>query len=333
MSASENNPSKAQIAEAAAWVAHLHGAKRSAGSNRGLQLWLKEDPARQRAWEVATEVWDEVGNLQGAAIAKALDQIAPHQADRKKQRARFVALAAAASLAALAVLFWLRGAGVSTGIGEQRILALADGTRVTLNTDTRIVVDYDETNRTVELKSGEARFDVAKEHRPFLAVAGDRQVRALGTSFVVRYEPEQRTTVMLVEGKVSVSPRKQSHPALAEVVTLSPGQRLTFDTNAAPRIDRPSLDDVIAWQRGQVVLEGTRLADAVVEMNRYSTKVLTIEQPRAEDLVISGVFQSGDSSSFAKAVAYTYHLNVVTEGDTITLSGNPQAAYRKRSEK
>jgi transmembrane sensor len=89
-------------------------------------------------------------------------------------------------------------AGVGTNIGEQRVLALEDGTRVILDTDTRVVVSYDGHIRSVELKEGEALFEVAKRANwPFVVTAGDRRIEALGTSFVERRHDRQLAVFVL----------------------------------------------------------------------------------------------------------------------------------------
>lgn len=325
----EEPVSSTHIAEAAAWVAHLHGSRRTADSDRGLKLWLKEDPARARVWEAAAEVWDEVGNLQGAAIAQALKK---QRRAEVESRVRWKPLALAACLVvAVGAFFLLSDGGVETGIGEQRTLALEDGTRVFLNTATRLVVRYDGRQRHVELRSGEALFEVAKHpDRPFIVSAAGREVTALGTAFVVRRDSEQ-VSVTLVEGKVSVAPedpRGQS-TAKTHAAILSPGERLTFaSSRQAPRLDHPELNKLTAWQRGQVVLDGLRLQDAIAEMNRYSTTRLALEMPQAADVRVSGVFRSGDSMSFARAVAATYRFEVIERKGRILIAGLPAAAYR-----
>ena len=317
--------SKEQVAEAAAWMAHLHGAKRTPDSDRGHQLWLKEDPSRQRAWEAATEAWEEVAILQKATLAKGIRALEPKPVARKRPTTRLLALAAGLAVVVLGAVVWLRDSGVSTGVGEQRIVALDDGSRVILNTASRVVVRYDGRARRVDLKAGEARFDVAKDAaRPFIVTAGRQQVRALGTSFVVRYESD-RTAITLVDGKVSVSSATASPES---DITLVPGQRVTLARNAPARVDRPSLEKVVAWQRGEVVMDGMQLQNAVAEMNRYSTRKLEVGAGSTASLVISGVFQSGDSLSFANAVAHTYQLQVVEEDNKIVLTGDPKAAYR-----
>jgi transmembrane sensor len=238
-----------------------------------------------------------------------------------------LASAAAAVVVAVGAMLYFNHAGVATGVGEQRSMTLEDGSRILLNTSTRLVVRYDEKIRRIELVKGEAQFDVMKNaQRPFVVTAGEREVTALGTSFDVRRDGHQ-ISVTLVEGKVTVAPVVQSTdavvPVQAKVEVLHPGQRLTFTAGRAPRMDQPQMEKVTAWQRGQISLDDLSLADAVAEMNRYSTVQLQIEQPAAAALHVSGIFRVGDSLSFAHAVAQTYGLTVLEQGREILLNGIP----------
>jgi transmembrane sensor len=309
----EKQPLQSHIAEAAAWVAHLHGTRRTADSDRGLQLWLKDDAARALALEAANEVWDEVGSLQGAVIARSLQSIP--QKEKPRQSTRW-AIAAALLLAALSALWTTRDPGIVSGIGEQRTLVLEDGSRVLLNTASKLIVRYSAKAREVELETGEARFYVAKSPgRPFVVMAGSREIKALGTSFLVRRD-DRSTAITLIEGKVSIG---------AEI--LRPGQRLTFASGKTAKIDVPALEKVTAWERGEVVMDGMHLRDAIAEMNRYTENALVVPDPRVADLLISGVFHSGDSMSFANAVANTYRLRVTAGKREIRIEGDPQTAY------
>lgn len=296
-----------RLAEAGVWIARLHGDDRDRDLEDAVRQWLQASPSNARAFELATEVWDDAANLRRLV---PLDPM---------RRTRFpVALAAtiAMGVTVLTMLaLYLYPDGVTTAVGEQRMLTLDDGTRVYLNTATHIVVHYDRHGRRVELETGEALFDVAKAiNRPFRVTAGDRQVTALGTSFVVRRD-EQRLAVTLVEGKVTVN----------QTFTLTPGERLTLSPGEAARVDMPSLEKATAWRRGQVILDDTPLAAAVAEMNRYSPIKLVIEQHEADNLLISGLFQAGDSASFAHAVAATYGLTAINKGDRIVLAGVPRS--------
>lgn len=208
----------------------------------------------------------------------------------------------------------------STGIGEQRVLRLEDGSRITLNANTRLSVDYDNARRHVAITEGEAYFSVAKNPaRPFVVTAGTLQVRALGTAFVVRTE-QARTAVTLVEGKVSVKPvTDAARPAAPAEVVLSPGRRLLQAAAGPPRVDRPRLESVTAWRRGEVILNHTPLLEAIVELNRYDETQLVIDDPRIADLPISGIYQAGDSSVFAETMAKLYDLKVMKRDEQLHL--------------
>jgi transmembrane sensor len=315
----------AMIAEAAAWLAILHGPNRTTAVEQGFSKWLRMNPAHAQAFEEATEIWEESGNLPRPArgMRAALE---------KKAVRPLLALAAGIVVAVIGVLLYFNFAGVATDLGEQRALILEDGSRILLNTSTRVVVHYDEKQRHIELKTGEAHFEVAKRpHWPFVVSAGARQVTALGTAFTVRREPD-RLTVTLVEGKVTVTPESrvlgpfgasQPDATSASAITLTPGQRAIFVADRLAALDQPDLQKTLAWQRREVAFDDTPLVDAIAEMNRYSPVPLALEDTRAERVRITGLFRAGDSRSFARAVGAVYKFQVIEKDDRIVLAGAP----------
>jgi hypothetical protein len=125
-----------------------------------------------------------------------------------------------------------------------------------------------------------------------------------------------------VEGRVavdSVSPpgAKTGHEASAWV--LSAGQRLTFAPAGIAKIDVPSVESVLAWRRGEVVLNDTPLQDAVAEMNHHDKTTLVIESPAIATLAVSGLYHTGDNEGFARAIAKMYHLDLDERGGRIYL--------------
>jgi transmembrane sensor len=322
------------VAEAGVWIARLHGDDRDRDLENGFRQWLRANAMNAKAFELATEVWEDAANL------RRIIPFAPSVLPKRRLRFSFAfaILAAAAASAVLVMIaaLYLYSNSVSTAVGEQRMLSLDDGSRIYLNTATRVVVNYDKRVREVRLEAGEALFDVAKRPDwPFIVTAGDRQVRALGTSFVVRRDDE-RLAVTLVEGKVTVSLESphpgvdNSRPSELQVFTLKPGQRLILAAGKAPQLDAPPLDKATAWRRGQVVFDDTPLSAAIPEMNRYSPiKVIVIERPESGAILINGLFQAGDSASFAQAVAETYGLRVVEHGDEIDLLGIPRSVGQR----
>jgi transmembrane sensor len=313
-----------RIAEAGVWVARLHSGEPDKIAMAGVKQWLKAHPMNVRALELCTEIWEESANLRRITPFETQAPATP-----RKHRFLPVTATAVALLLVAGMILWLAPApDLATEVGEQRMVTLKDGTHVFLNTATRIAVRFDDHARWVELKSGEALFDVAKKPTwPFIVKAADRQIKALGTSFIVRRDATQ-TAVTLVEVTVSVtadgSSRNQSvsAPAAPQVFTLKPGQKLTF-LGTQTRLDVTPLDKAVAWRRGEIIFDDTSLSDAAAELNRYSKDRIVVERPDAQAVRVTGLFQTGDSLSFAHAVAQSYGLTVEERKDVIVLSGSP----------
>jgi transmembrane sensor len=304
-------------AQAAVWVTELHGPDRNADLEERVRRWIAEDPQHAAAFERATDAWQRSGDLP-AYLPK-----------RKRPRASGKALAGMAILCAalISALYFLRDPTLVTGPGEQRIVELSDGTQVSLNANSRVIVQYDDRVRKLTLASGEALFNVIKhQSRPFVVVIGDQKVIAAGTSFVVRRDEPTGSAfaVTLVEGRIAIEPSSwpdvvPSEPAMG-LKFLNPGERLRFADGATEKKDSPSIERVLAWQRGKLIFEDTSLSEAAAEFNRYGSHKITIDDPALGKLRVGGVFGIGDPSSFAQAMANAYHLRVISRGNTIVLT-------------
>src|SRR5882757_2062709 len=304
--------------EAATWIARLRDEQRGPDVEAELQQWLGESAEHQRAFKRMAQVWEQAGNIRMRARADV--------SVTRWGRSRFSPWAAAAAAALLAVItittvYWRENV-FTTAVGQQRVRVLRDGTQVVLNTDTRIEVNYDEHFRRVRLVRGEARFDVSKRPAwPFLVSVGDQEIRALGTSFIVRHDNDQDLSVTLVDGRISVAPvagNGEAPPQAPQV--LVPGQRLVFSRHHAPAMDRPDLSRLTAWERGRVEFDATSLEDAATEMNRYTTTRLIVPDAEVAQLRIGGVFRAGDSDEFVKVVTAAFALRAERNGVDIVLS-------------
>lgn len=304
-------PSRETVAEAAAWITRLHGSGRTPELEAAFRSWLAADERHARTFEGMTEIWDSVPAASGPASRTSTTRGMPW-IHRLPVRAAAVAIVCILLVLAIRWL-WPIGSYV-TEIGEQRIVNLQDGTRVSMNSGTRMVVTYVESERRVLLKEGEAFFEVAHDARaPFVVLSGDYRVTALGTSFAVRREGN-RTSVTLVEGRVTVA-RLQQAPSVA----LAPGERVTLTVAEPPKVDTPRIETVTAWRRGEVILDDTLLRDAIAEMNRYDRRTIVVDDPAVADLAVSGIYRTGDNSGFADIVGRMYGLRVVEKESRIHL--------------
>ncbi len=200
----------------------------------------------------------------------------------------------------------------STAVGEQFSARLDDGSRVQLNTDTRLRVRFTGGARRVDLLRGQAFFEVAHDtQRPFIVAAGSTQVRAVGTKFDVRRDPGE-VRVTLAEGKVAV----RDSSGGGKDWMLAPGQSL--DLGARAKMTRPTLVDVpatTAWTTGRLTFRDVTLADAVTEINRYTREKIVLGAGAPADRKVSGVFPTGDTGDFVAAVTALYGLKTLRRPD------------------
>lgn len=293
-------------AEAAVWLTKLRSDNRHPSIDAAFQDWLRSDPLNSQAFDKATQVWEGIG---GAARLRPARTV----------RMRVYALAMAAAFAL--VIGGFAAAGLfapaqvySAGPGEQHTFLLKDGSSVTLNASSAIEVRMKRRERSITLARGEAYFDVAHDaDRPFVVSAMNRQVRALGTAFMLnRHDGDLDVTLM--RGKIAIS--EPNHEA---AVVLRPRQQWRLSSNRVVSLSPVQLESVAAWRDGEAIFDGTALRDAALTMNRLSVDKVA---PAAEvaDLKISGVFRATEGEDFARTVATLYNLEVTRTPAGLVLS-------------
>jgi transmembrane sensor len=294
MSPVDDNDVEHIRAQAAAWLARLRSNAVRPEEQTGFQVWLAEDMRHAAAFDAVTGVWDLVGGLDHA---RPMRYVPPSRTNRRAVLLGAALLAAGACGAG--IWFVERGDSYSTAVGETRRVALADGSWITLDTDTRVTVWLRGARREIALEQGRAHFEVAPDSsRPFVVTAGIASVTAVGTAFDVRHE-SGALSVILEHGRVKVA---LGTPGSRDI-DLVPGDRLISAPGEPPRLDRPDLSFLLAWRQGRLGFDGETLSSAVAEFNRYGGRPLVIGDPAIANLRISGLFSTGDSDAFARSVA------------------------------
>lgn len=304
--------------EAAAWFTRLSRRSVTTQALRDFREW-RRTPTNRAEYQRIEDIWEASHQLSSDPEIAAARREALQRSDRRRSRrwrdGAGLALASVAITGALLLLvgFLNRPPVFESGVGEQRIVRLDDGTVMRLNTDSRAVVKLGDDARLVELERGQALFDVAHDTaRPFTVQADGAKVTALGTRFDVR-KHEEAIEVLLLEGSVEVK-APSGGP-----VTLRPNQRVTIRGNAIEAPAHANVPMLTSWTERRLTFQRTPLAAAVAEVNRYSEEKVKLE---AEDLAaepVSGVFETGDAKSFAAAVASVFDLRVVDAGGKGTL--------------
>lgn len=319
--------------EAAAWVWRLDGRSLTAPEQREFDAWLKRDPRHRHAFDELGGVWAALDELEEAKRDEKIATFStpvPVSVPRARTY-QWAAGLAAAVLLAFGVQLWLqRGLeeqSVATAIGQQRTLALADGSVVNLNTNTILETHFLRHSREVRLVKGEAHFVVAKDaDRPFRVHAGETVVRAVGTQFAVRMTEMDDVEVVVAEGRVEVTatpepgaqPRAKVEDGLSvpvrepAVVPLTAGHWLESD-GAAVRvaaIDSDRLAKTLAWREGAVIFDGEPLSRAVETLNRYTEQRLVVVDPVVADMRVGGRFRTNDIERFLSALQVALPVSV-----------------------
>lgn len=208
----------------------------------------------------------------------------------------------------------------STALGARRTLALADGSKVELNTATLARARIDRKRREFWLDRGEAYFEIAHQAgRPFIVYAGPRTITVIGTKFSVRRDGD-KVTVSVVEGRVRVDygQASTSRPS----ATLSVGDTAVSDGNSTIVASR-SLEQVelgMSWRKGMLTFNDETLAEAAAEFNRYNVRKIQILDEQAGEMRIGGTFEANNVDAFARLLREAYGVKVEVEPDAVKIS-------------
>ncbi|EIZ78379.1 anti-FecI sigma factor FecR [Novosphingobium sp. Rr 2-17] len=323
------------------WFARRSLQTLSSANAGAFQAWHAE-PANAAAYAKVEELYQDIGIL--AVEPEVLDlrtqalKASPAQGRKWPSRFAGVGLALTGWLAIVGVASLLLpekgglrqsapaladGKSYETRLGERRKIRLDDGTIVSMNTDSRLEVNYSSARRDVRLLRGEAKFTVAHSVTwPFVVSVGDRRVTATGTVFNVRKDGKA-IRVTLVEGGVRVNP---SHPGplvrilpALEEERLSPGEQLSaLEGHEKGMIEAADVQHVTSWESGQLTFRDDTLASAAAEINRYNATKILVVDPRVSALKLSGVFSADQPENFLAAVTAFYPIEARKRSESVT---------------
>ena len=302
--------------EASAWLARLQSGS-DAGVERRFRRWYEASPAHAAAYERVRRSYESAGLLRHSELARErqLDERAPRASTQP--RWAFAAAVAAAVLIPAGILvtnggiapFGARNAVLlASAVGEIRHVTLEDGSKVTLDTSTKVEVALGPSERRALVKEGRARFEVAPDPRPFIIEAGAATVRS-GPAVLDVEALGQRARIEVHSGSATAT--LGSSPQEAPAIRVNAGQGFSSDREPGTYA---LTGDRSAWTRGMLQFDGTPLGDAVTAANRYSARQIMIGGDLRQ-LRVTGAFRAGDTAGLAKALAAAFNLSLVQAPD------------------
>jgi|TARA_B110000977_G_C11081018_1_gene492950 transmembrane sensor len=177
--------------------------------------------------------------------------------------------------------------------GGQFSLNLEDGTKVLLNSDSKIkypIKFIKGKKREVELLYGEAFFDVSSSQNnngsEFIVSTKTQKINVIGTKFNIKaYNEDEIITTTLVEGKVRVHNGENQ-------ILLSPNQQSKVYSKST-NIDVSNVDVLqqISWINGLFSFNDTSLESIMQTLSRWYDLKFIFKSANQKKLLFSGVLE------------------------------------------
>ncbi len=319
--------------QANAWFSRLNSGEVSSAEQAAYAKWRLADPAHAQAYDELSDLWglsgsfeDESGLQDALADARNfhLEEAPVQQLSSRFKWFGAVAAVLLLTVAGLQVSPWFSPSQeaasqeISTAFGEQRTVALSDGSLITLNTDTQVLTRYTGDRRRISLLQGQALFEVADDPlRPFVVEAGKGVVTVLGTTFDVIHM-DGNTKVTVLSGGVEVAASGKDGRLARE--KLSQGEQVLYGTNVV--LTSPAKVDLTvatSWKDGRLIFEGTPLDQALDEVNRYASRKIVLQEASLNQLKFTGVFNIGDTEGVVTAMTMILPLEAIEQKKAIVL--------------
>jgi transmembrane sensor len=304
-------------AEARDWFVRLRG--EGARHRDAFESWYIAQPEHADAYDRVLATWQATAHL---------DRLQPGgtgPASRHGWRAPIAALAAIMLLMIGVGVASLAGIGgraaeafsLVTKVGEIRTDRLPDGTKVTLDTDSRVDAVFTTSTRRVRLLRGRARIVAASDpKRPIQLEIAAATIGGGGVVDLTRRAG--RATVAMIGGASAV------HVG-SSVVPLSTDQEVVIADAAAPPAPTALSDGGKRWPSGMLSFDNAPLDDVVAEANRYSAARIVLEDAALAQRRFTGTFRAGNAAGLARMLSAAFHLSLSRRGDGSFVLSAPRA--------
>lgn len=200
--------------------------------------------------------------------------------------------------------------------GEYQIV-LADGTRVWLNSATKLIFPQNFTGKERRVMlSGEAFFDVARdESKPFIVETSRMDVKVLGTRFNVNaYTDNEVVSTTLVDGSVEVASGTQ------KPITLVPGEQAYGEAGELEKRE-VNIRLYTSWIDGRFMFNNVELEEIAKQISRwYDVEIFFTNENVKRTRFTGGMVKFKPLDDLIRMIESTSPVRFSVKGKTIVIS-------------
>lgn len=317
---------KEQIKDEAIHWATLKKEGFSQSQEKEFELWLQKSDLHKKAFNEANAIYSIFKN-----IPKEQSELLSKQAHKSIRKMKFIDrtikpfIGFAAVLACLFIgyKFFIPNytQNYHTLFNTIKNDLLPDGTKISVDTNTKLSVSYFNNRRKVILENGQAFFEVAKdENKPFIIDSGKTKIEVVGTKFEVK-NLDNITTVNVKEGAVKVS--FNTNPILVnkDISILKQGDKVIInDIGILQYIGKTPLEEIAPWKQDEIIFSKTTLKEAFKTFSRYQNLEIEFKNKKFEDKLFSGKFNTLEVDRFIFAIQKIYPIKVMKNGNKVEIN-------------
>lgn len=293
------------------WYLRLnHSGEVTDNVNLAFRAWLAETPAHVAAFREVEAVWADPDILHASRQSQICSTEArpfvptrgawlPATVARHWQALAVILLLTLGALQFAGPLALRMRADYHTNVGERAEIRLPDGSRMILNGNSAVALDFKEGKRTVTLLGGEAWFDVVHDTaHPFRVAGRFSDTWVVGTRFAVKLEA-QDDMIALQSGMVDAVHHDRSLPTRR----LAPGQMVRADSKAISAVSAFDSDETLGWLEGRYVFADKRFGDVLQDLKDSVPERIVVLNRSLLDVAISGNFRLNKPDALVRDIA------------------------------
>ncbi|MEW6991627.1 FecR family protein [Colwelliaceae bacterium 6441] len=332
--------------QATSWLSELDRGL-SKDREQELRVWLLQSVKHKDAFLEMAALWDDL------SVLSQLSDIFPYKDKEPKQKwlssSAFYKLAATVVLCLFIELYYPNSetkiladqateqsgsellAIYRTKIGEYQEIQLPDNSKLRINTNSEVRVEYSNDQRTVLLEYGEVHIDVAHDKsRKFIVTAGGKSIEAIGTAFNVQHYNNVSIELVVTEGTVVVSNALQQASSKIletlqnletdtpenQTIAITAGQQIVMNRHESVQEETIHIENItdeietrLAWMEGSLVFKGESMNQAIEEISRYSPWKFELRGDDIKAIRVIGRFQTGDIDQLLETLSKNFNIN------------------------